>query len=87
MAERNSTSPKPHAWQPIETAPKDPWELHKRAAVGGWKHKTYGWLWGRLNWHNAKHLTAGGYWLTDNGGTPTHWMQLDPPVEEPSNQE
>lgn len=67
-------------WQPIASAPKDNWKLHQMRAVGAWKHKTYGWIWGPLEWIADKRHENGGYWLA-KGGDPTLWMVL-PPLSE-----
>ena len=67
-------------WKPIETAPKDSWKLYKMHAVGAWKHKTYGWLWGPLKWYTDKHHEDGGYFIASHG-EPTHWTRLQMPEE------
>lgn len=59
-------------WQPIETAPRDSWELYRRRALGGWMHKSLGLVWGKLEWRT--HGRVGEF--IASGGTPTHWMEL-----------
>jgi len=61
-------------WQPIETAPKNQYVL------GGWTHHSLGWLWAKA--HYIAGSTAGpAYWICDNGGEPTHWLQLPAPPQ------
>ena len=76
-------------WQAIETAPKDaPFETRLRL-FGAWKHRTYGWIFGRATYHVDKHHEAGGYWIAE-GGEPTHWMLMPlpaPPASLPERQE
>jgi hypothetical protein len=69
----------PGKWMPIATAPRvDSWELREMRAVGAWKHRGYGWLWGQLEWHNNKYHEDGGYYMAAYN-EPTLWMILPDP--------
>jgi len=63
-------------WQDIVTAPQD-----GTMFIGGYQHKTYGWVWDRCRFYDEdKHGVRSPYLVMEGGGKPTHWM----PVVAPS---
>jgi hypothetical protein len=70
--------PRPYAWQPIESAPKDRLIL----AVVGQQTRL-------VMWTKASHISWYGWCLADQGGEdfdlcePTHWMPLPAPPVSP----
>ncbi len=81
-------TPEPSGWQPIETAPKDGrpvWLIEDGAPLGLTVQHQFAGVW----WTDKRYV-AGGCWQLvdrDSVGSPTHWMPLAAPPEEPRRPE
>jgi len=66
-------------WHPIAGADKDP----MAGILGGAHTKAYGWMWGKARFIPPNKAFPDGYWVTDNGLEPTHYLPLpSPPRQE-----